>query len=362
MTVDWAGIHASRRFGVLTLPLALGSAVYGLGVRLHGVRLARRGVKRLPGFVLSIGNLTAGGAGKTPATCTLAQWALQKGYRIAVLSRGYGGRRKGRVLVVSDGHEVCAGPDEAGDEPVLLARRLPGVPVVVSQDRFQAGQTAHESFGTDFYILDDGFQHRALARDLDLVLVDARDPVGNGRLLPWGPLREPAHHVTRAHAVLLTRAEAWGPGHSPAEQWLSRFRHGPCFRSVHEPGPLVQTATGQERWASCLRGMPVVAFCGIARPGAFRETLESLGAEVRAFRGYRDHHPYSRREVQELAALRKEQGAELLVTTEKDWVRSMPMLAEDPHAAFLRVTLEMGSGRETLFRMIQGQIGDALNL
>lgn len=352
MALDWSRVHASRKFGPLTLPLALCSWVYGLGVRANAARLERRGPRRLPGFLLSVGNLTVGGAGKTPAACTLAQWARKTGYRVAVLSRGYGGSRKDRVLVVSDGRGVCAGPDEAGDEPVLLARALSGVPVVVSKTRYQAGKRAHEEFDTDFYILDDGFQHRALARDLDLVLVDARDPVGNGRLLPWGPLREPAHQVGRANAVLLTRTQGWAPGQSPAEEWLSRFDHGPCFRSVHQPGPLV-FSTGKTQPASSLKGMPVVAFCGIAKPGAFQETLEGLGANVRAFRGFRDHHAYNRREVEALEALRNEQGADLLVTTEKDWVRSMPILESVAQSAFLRVSLEIGPGREALFRMIQ---------
>ena len=350
--MDWSRVHASRKFGVLTLPLALCSWVYGLGVRVHAARLKRRGPRRLAGFLLSIGNLTAGGAGKTPATCTLAQWARKTGYRVAVLSRGYGGTRKDRVLVVSDGRGVCSGPDEAGDEPVLLARALPGVPVVVSKSRYQAGIKAHEEFDADFFILDDGFQHRVLERDLDLVLVDARDPVGNGRLLPWGPLREPSRHVSRAHAVLLTRTRGWAPGQSPAEAWLSRFDHGPCFRSVHQPGPLV-FSTGKSQPASSLKGKPVVAFCGIAQPGAFQETLESLGAQVRAFRGFRDHHAYTRRELDALEALCSEREAELLITTEKDWVRSMPILAAGPHTAFLRVSLEIVQGREALFQMIR---------
>lgn len=367
--MDWSQVHASRKFEALTLPLALCSWGYGLGVRLQSMRFERRTPKKLPGFLLSIGNLTVGGAGKTPATCTLAQWGRNAGYRVAVLSRGYGGTRKDRVLVVSDGRRVQAGPEQAGDEPVLLARALPGVPVVVSKDRYQAGQRAHQDFGSDFYILDDGFQRRSLGRDLDLVLVDARDPVGNGRLLPWGPLREPAHHVSRAHAVLITRAQGWEQGKSPAEQWVSGFDHGPCFRSVHEPGPLV-LANGEARPASSLMGRPVVAFCGIARPKAFLDTLEGLGAEVRSFRAFRDHHAYTRQEAQELTALCDEQGAELLVTTEKDWVRSMPVLAADRRAGFLRVSLEIGPGRETLFRMIRERAaqrgviprGDALNL
>ena len=127
-------------------------------------------------------NLTAGGTGKTPAACMLAEWARGEGYRIAVLSRGYGGSYREKVLEVSDGNRRHAGQDEAGDEPCLLSRRLLGVPVILSKRRYLAGLFAHEKFGTNFFVLDDGFQHLVLKRDLDIVLVDASDPFGNGRL------------------------------------------------------------------------------------------------------------------------------------------------------------------------------------
>ena len=160
--IDWAKIHERRTFSLATPALALLSFLYGLGVRLR-VK-AYRGMKKrsLPGFVVSIGNLTVGGTGKTPSVCMLAEWALGEGYRVAVLTRGYGGRYKTKVLEVSDGNDIKVGPAEGGDEPYLLAKKLHGVPVIISKKRYLSGLLAYKKFGTDFFILDDGFQHLAL--------------------------------------------------------------------------------------------------------------------------------------------------------------------------------------------------------
>ncbi len=351
MAVDWARIHASRSFSASTLPLAVCSFIYGLGVRLDRIRHQRLGADRLPGFVVSIGGLTAGGAGKTPAVAALARWALDRGRRAAVLTRGYGGKSRDPV-VVSDGSRIASTVAEAGDEPVMLARTLPGVPVVVSRKRSLAGRLAWQEWGSDFFILDDGFQHWALERDLDVVLLDAVNPVGNGCLLPWGPLREPVSALERADLVVLTRSDPDRQGREPADALLARFPRLPCVRSMHVPSAVAFPCRGLEQPAAALKGLRVAAFCGIARPDVFRETLVSLGAEVAAFRPFRDHHPFKRADIKVVVDLFRKTGADVLITTEKDWMRAGAFLADEQDAGFLRITMEFYSGADVLFGMM----------
>jgi len=211
---DWSQIHQKETSGLLSVVLAFFSVLYGAGVKLR-LRAYSGGLfkrKSLPGVVVSIGNLTVGGTGKTPAVIMLAKWALNEGFRVALLSRGYGGRYRKKVLEVSDGNSIKADPRDAGDEPYLLAKKLSGIPVVVSGKRYAAGIFAHEKFGCNFFILDDGFQHMELRRDLDLALIDAEKPFGNGHLLPRGPLREPVDQL--AHFLC---------GSSAGESRLSLF-------------------------------------------------------------------------------------------------------------------------------------------
>ncbi len=210
---NWNEIHESGGFHIATPALALFSCLYGLGVKLRLKAYGRLKRRSLPGFVVSVGNLTVGGTGKTPATCLLAEWAMDEGYRVAILSRGYGGHYRTKVLVVSDEQGINAGPVQAGDEPVLLARKLKGVPVIISKQRYLAGALAAEKYKSNFFILDDGFQHLALERDLDLVLIDAVKPFGNGHLLPRGPLREPVDQLNRADAFIITRPGKDTEGH-----------------------------------------------------------------------------------------------------------------------------------------------------
>lgn len=351
MALDWPRVHASRSFSALTLPLAACSFFYGLGVRLDRNRRLRLGPDRLPGFVVSIGGLTAGGAGKTPAVAAVARWALDRGLRAAVLSRGYGGKRSGPV-VVSDGDRILAGAAEAGDEPVMLAGRLPGVPVVVSGRRSLAGRLAGRKWGSDFFVLDDGFQHWSLKRDLDVVLLDAVNPVGNGRLLPWGPLRESVDALARADIVVLTRSNPHMQGREPADALIARFPGLPCVRSMHVPASVAFPCRGLEQPVETLRGRRVVAFCGIARPAAFRKTLETIGADVAAFRSFRDHHPFTRADINELLGLFRKTGANALITTEKDWMRAGAFLGGEQDAGFLRITMEFYSGADVLFDMM----------
>ena len=350
---DWSRIHQSRIFSLVTLPLALCSFLYGLGVRFRLMACRKRKGKTLPGVVVSIGNLTAGGTGKTPAACMVAEWALTEGYRVAILSRGYGGRHKGRVLEVSDGNDIKARPAEAGDEPCLLARRLKGIPVVVAKKRYFAGLYAHERFGSNFFVLDDGFQHLDLHRGLDLVLMDASNPFGNGHLLPWGPLREPRAGLARADAFLITRSRDDGSADGLMDELKREWPDKPVFRSDHVPEKIVFPADGAVHNDDFLSGKRVVAFAGIARPEGLMKTLTDLGADVVSFKRFDDHHPFQRREIQALMDERKSLHADYLLTTEKDWVRMEGIVPPTRDLAYLTIRMDVWDKKEALFRMVR---------
>ena len=288
--------------------------LFGAAARL---RLAayRRGVlrrRRLAGPVVSVGNLSVGGSGKTPLVRRVAEMLRDEGRSVAVLSRGYGGSFRGEALVVSDGDEVLAGWAEAGDEPVMLARSLPGVVVAVGPRRDVVGRVVEARFGPRVHVLDDGFQHLRLERDLDLVCLDVRDL--DDRPLPAGRLREGPEALDRADVVLLTRLEAA----TEDELQVLETRLGPerTFRvSRHVVG--WRTLGGVEAAAPARAFL----FAGIARPERFEADAASAGAEVVGHSFFTDHHRYHPKEIETLVARARAEGAEALATTAKDAVR-----------------------------------------
>lgn len=351
--IDWAKIHRDRVFKLSYLPLSLLSFIYGVGVRLR-LKGAKSGKKKgLPGFTISIGNLTAGGTGKTPATCMMAEWARVEGYNVAVLSRGYGGKSREKVTIVSDGKNILAGPDEAGDEPYLMAGKLPGVPVITAKDRYLAGLTAVNRFGSSFFILDDGYQHLGLKRDLDLLLLDAGMPFGNGRLLPRGPLREPVAEISRANAVILTRAGSLKRGNEIDNELKGLLQDTPLFMCEHLPDKIILPSQNMSYAPSFLKGRRIVAFAGIARPDSFRDTLVDLGADIGCFRAFPDHYPFSNDDIGGLREERDRLGADLIITTEKDWARSADLLSGDDSASYLTVRFDFLGDKEGFFRMVR---------
>jgi tetraacyldisaccharide 4'-kinase len=304
-------------------PLA---AIYGAGVILRN-RLYDRGTlkaKKLAGPVVSIGNLSVGGAGKTPFVLLLGELLKGRGVKFDVLSRGYGRESRGVAWVDPGGSAR-----DFGDEPLLIARRL-GVPVVVGEDRHQAGVAAEEKFGAQLHLLDDGFQHRALARDFDIVLVtpeDARD-----QLLPAGRLREPLASLGRADAVVLTIGAS--PASFPGEGKFWRVRRG--IVAKHLPG------------------RPVV-FCGIARPKNFVLQLRTAGIEAAAEAFYADHHAYGEQDIRDLLTLREKSEADGFVTTEKDAINLGGLLTALDPLAVIPVTMELvdaANAVDTMLRVI----------
>lgn len=322
-------------------PFWLASQVYRGIVAGHGASYAYglRRRKRLPCRVISIGNLTLGGTGKTPLTLWVARWFQKQGWQVAVLSRGYGAQPGSICQVVSAGDGPLVHWRAAGDEPYLLAQALPGVPVLIARDRYQGGRYACEQFGTQVVILDDGFQHVALQRDLDVVLIDASNPFGHGTLIPRGILREPLHALQRADAIVLTRVEmAQATLPSLCGQIRHWNRHQPIYAMTTVAEALLQEGQSLPESMAQLQQQRLVAFAGIGNPGGFAATLNRLGSDVAALLVFPDHHPYSDNDWRTITDLARQQGATSLVTTEKDAVR----LAPDWQAPIPLYTLRIG--------------------
>jgi tetraacyldisaccharide 4'-kinase len=347
---DWSHIHEANGFHLYTIPLSILSILYGIVVRIRNLALKNRG-KRLPGFVLSIGNITTGGTGKTPAVIMVARWAKAQGYRVAVLSRGYGGKIKKGVQVVSDGRDILLSPEISGDEPWLIAKNLKGVPVVCSPSRYLAGLEAKSRFDTDFFILDDGFQHIALERDLDIVLADTKSPFGNMHLLPWGPLREPISGLRRADIMLFTRSEG-----------ISTLYNGhhitgkPVFTGNHMPEKIISPSSGQEFDLSTMRGKSVIAFSGIGRPESFRKSLADLGVKILSFTAFGDHYPFSRRDLIKLEQERRSLNGDMLITTEKDWARIRGVTADTGTISLLAIEFVIAPDKKAFFSIIKEKV------
>jgi tetraacyldisaccharide 4'-kinase len=272
--------------------------------------------RRLERPVISIGNLVVGGSGKTPAVATVARLLLARGERPSILSRGYGRRdRPDGVVVVGDGRQVLEQTPRSGDEPQLLARGLPDVPVLVSPDRYLAGRLAERRFACTVHLLDDGFQHVQLARDVDLLLISPLDL--RERLLPLGRLREPLDAARAAHAVIVTGTSEEAAAVAAALGVHAAFRATPRY----QPPRLIAPAgfplpTGTRRRA--------VAVAGIARPERFFAALRAEGWEVTHECVFRDHHWFSSRDLASIEGIAEKTNAELIITTEKDAMRLLP--------------------------------------
>ena len=304
--------------------MSLLSALFGVGVRTRNT-LYDRGTlraRRLRGPTISVGNLSVGGAGKTPFVVLLGQLLQARGIVFDVLSRGYGRASRGMAFVDAKGS-----PREFGDEPLLIARHL-NVPVVVGEDRYAAGVAAEQKFGPQLHLLDDGFQHRALARDFDIVLVTGDDL--HDKLLPAGRLREPLAALRRADAVVLSSAVK------------------------AEDLPLQKQLVWRTRRDIVLRDPPAapVAFCAIARPKQFFLQLRFAGCEPAAEAAFRDHHTYTEADIRDLLQLRQRCQAGGFVTTEKDAINLGELAAQLQPLAVVPVKMELVDATAALDRML----------
>ena len=316
---------------------------YGAFQKLRGVCYRRRLIapQKLACRVISIGNITVGGTGKTSLTIFVAERLKQLGYRVVVISRGYKGTAGRTATIVSDGQNVCSGPEKAGDEPNLLACRLRGIPVMVGSNRFAVGRVAMHQFQAEVVVLDDGFQHMQLARDVDLVLLDYHKPFGNQHILPRGTLREPQSALQRSDAIVLTRCPVTPGRRSDATCTQTRppehplkdtSLQVPVFSTSHVPclyqllpdrrvSPAELSPIDISDQPGTVPRHPVVAFSGIARNDDFRQTLDALGFNIAHFARFPDHHWYSDRDLDAIEQTAEKLSAQCLVTTEKDFVR-----------------------------------------
>jgi tetraacyldisaccharide 4'-kinase len=324
------------------LGLWLLAGLYRAGLAAANLRYALPGsIRRAARPVISVGNLTVGGTGKTPMVATLARLLKELGHEPVIVSRGY--------------HSA---PGQANEETREMERLCPGVPVVQNPDRWQAINdfTLHNACGAA--VLDDGFQHRRLARDLDLVLIDATVPFGYGHVLPRGLLREPLSALRRADMIVITRTELVDAA-AVAEikrRLATLLRPGtPVLVARNRPTGL-RMADGSARGLESLRGLPVAAACGIGNPDAFRQTLAQTGANVRRFDVFPDHHAYTADELAALLATSQAAGAKMLVTTGKDYVKWRPLLETSAPAsvevAALEAAIEIVEGADELHRRL----------
>jgi tetraacyldisaccharide 4'-kinase len=292
--------------------------VVGLRNQLYNKNIISSSHLKCP--VISVGNITVGGTGKTPCVIMLAKMLQAEGFCPAVISRGYGGRNAGGINVVSDGDKIMRDAKTAGDEPVLMAQSLPGVPVITGARRTRTGKFAIERFGANVIICDDAFQHRQIARDIDLVLLDYKKPFGNGHLLPAGPLRESIKGLARAHCLMLTRAEEEMKVSEKIKKEIKE-RDIPLFYSIHEPQSIVQAKGKSTVSMNNLKGKKVCAFCGIANPDSFKKVLLGAQANILSFNPFPDHYSYTAYDLEELKKQFISARADYLITTAKDAVR-----------------------------------------
>ena len=320
-------------------------------------------------LVVSIGNLSCGGTGKTPVVEVFARSLSSKGRKVAILSRGYRSKKRSMLSkmiqmfrsqkievppkVVSNGRDLLLNSEYAGDEPYMLASNLRDVAVLVDKDRVKSGGYAIDRFHTDVIILDDGFQYLMLRPHINIVLVDSTDPFGNGHVLPRGILREPIQNIRRADYIFLTKSDG-----SHKIEHLKRFirRHtkrAEIIECCHKPQYLVKLFSGGEKEPlSKLKGLRVAALSAIARPESFEGFLRQLGAELILADHYADHHRYTQQELIDFVNQAKSAGAEIIVTTEKDAVR-MPRLDRcDVPIYYLRIQIDILSGRESFDQCI----------
>ncbi|BCA54247.1 Tetraacyldisaccharide 4'-kinase [Nitrospira sp. KM1] len=332
------------------------AAPYALAARLRAWLYGRGWFRqrRLPVPVISVGNLTMGGTGKTPVVIRLAEWLSAEGKRVAILSRGY--RRNSTVskLLVSNGQDILAGPEEAGDEPHLMARRCPKAIVAVGADRYELGRWILDRHSVDCILLDDGFQHLGLHRDVDILLIDATDVDGLGASLPAGRLREPIQAAHRATSVMITRAD--DPDLVTAA--LTRLRTVLSRdlipgQIIFRPEALVSVASDERRSIQWGRGKTALLCSGIGNAASFRMLAEATGLSILDETSYADHHRYTPVDVNDIRGRAKAVRAELVVTTEKDAGKLARLIGADEAIWWaLRIGAEVTSGEDRLRELV----------
>jgi tetraacyldisaccharide 4'-kinase len=356
----WSDAGSDNRYSLTKTITYILSLLYRLIINSRNLLYDHKQLKEIKLIcpVISVGNITVGGTGKTPCVIWLAQMLQQNGYKPAVLSRGYGGRNSQPVNIVTDGDEILLPGTIAGDEPLLIARSLKGIPVITGPDRILTGRAAIDHFGANVLICDDAFQHRRLYRDINIVLLDSNSPLGNGYLLPRGSLREPVAALRRADVFIATRSIEAAKKNDFIDK-LAQVRNIPVFRSNHRSAGIVRGDYSVQLPPGMLKGKKVCAFAGIAEPSSFKKSILAAGAQIMSFDIFPDHYRYSRSDVQKINDHFFQSGADLLLTTEKDGMR----LQEYPEFLrtiyLIRIALEIVPAPKSLENYILEKIAAA---
>ncbi|MEO6847766.1 MAG: tetraacyldisaccharide 4'-kinase [Chthoniobacterales bacterium] len=317
--------------------------------------------------VISVGNLTVGGTGKTPVVEMLARELLKGGRKVAILTRGYKSvakpltsriidkifRNKGVFLprIVSDGQSLLLDSRRAGDEPFMLANNLKGVPVLVDKDRAKSGLFAIQHFGADTLLLDDGLQYLRLQHRIDIVLIDCQSPFGNEYLLPRGTLREPCHNLQRANYIFITKSTTTGNA-ALIERIRTYNKTAEIIECAHRSKYLRNIVTGEIHPLEFLQGKTIASICGIAVPESFENALRHLGAEIEIAKSYTDHHRFSNKEIENFIRRCGRRNIPAILTTEKDAVRFPRIIEPEVPIYFLRVEIEILSGHTSWERLL----------
>jgi tetraacyldisaccharide 4'-kinase len=335
---------------ILLFPLYLLSLPYGWAVRarsfLYSLELLK--TRTLPCPVISVGNMTVGGTGKTPLVMALAKALMGRGISVAILSRGYK-RTKTSEPVVSDGRNIFLSPEESGDEPFLMAQVCQGVPVLVGKNRFANGRVANQQFGVQGLLLDDGYQHVRLHRDLDILLIDSTLGFGDHHLLPRGILREPLSHLRRAHLLLLTKVEDLDTSRALEKEIREIHPRAQVFHSHYQPVSLLDPR-GKEEKLDSLRGKKILVLSGIANPDYFSSLLRKCQAEIVGEAIFPDHHFYL---PKDLSSVREKSGqVDWIVTTEKDMLKLRKLDIDHFPVRSLRIEMKIWEQEEFFKRII----------
>ena len=360
-----------RRYIVWPILIVLGK-IYGGIVSLRNAMYKNGYCKRYwPGcYVISVGNITVGGTGKTPVVALLSQALSKGGRKVAIVSRGYKSQSpslrfrlkhrdfSNKTKVVCDGKNLLLSPKIAGDEPYMLAQELKNVVVVTDPDRVRGARYAMREFGVDTIILDDGMQHLRMRRQKDIVLVDANCPFGYGRILPAGLLREPIEGLERADHIFITKSE--NLTEEKYEDLVADIRfynkNADILTCQYEPDKLISVHTDKESPVSLLKDLPIMVVTGIAQPEGFVAILEKNGAKINAKRFFADHHRFMRYEIEKVYETAKNFDCQAILVTEKDAVRFSKRAGLElnpPPVYYLKVSLNIKTGKENFVHMVE---------
>ena len=339
-------IFNNRLFQILLFPVSI---IYGIIIWIRNKLYDKnifRSLKIDNCKLISVGNISVGGTGKTPVIKFLAVYLTRLGFKVAILSRGYRRSSKGTVIV-SDGKKLLAGLEDAGDEPYLLAQQVKEIPVVVEADRYKGAQTIQEKFRPDIILLDDAYQHRRLQRDFDVVLVDASVGFGRGLLVPAGFLREPINSLKRADLIWFTRIDQ-SNNFNKLVQKVRCYSSSPMIASEHRAIEIIQASTGNRYELSYVNQERVLLFSGIANPGSFEKTVISLGGKVVHHQVFPDHYQYLPTDIAKIIDKGENVNAKIILTTEKDFVRIENLIHDVTNIYYLTIEIQIGNYLDVL--------------